>query len=85
MAKKKSARKSARKAASAKKPVRRVARKATRRKAPRMVRRAANPLLAPVKGAERREVGHVRLEVGRAGEPASSGWCIRPDSAGPWT
>src|SRR4029434_942301 len=25
------------------------------------------PLLAPVKGAERREVGHVRLEVGRAG------------------
>ncbi len=68
MAKKKSARKSARKAASAKKPVRRVARKATRRKAPRMVRRAANPLLAPVKGAERREVGHVRLEVGRAGD-----------------
>jgi hypothetical protein len=68
MAKKKSARKSARKAGSAKKPVRRVARKATRRKAPRMVRRAANPLLAPVKGAERREVGHVRLEVGRAGD-----------------
>ena len=33
-----------------------------------MVRRAANPLLAPVKGAERREVGHVRLEVGRAGD-----------------
>jgi hypothetical protein len=28
----------------------------------------AKPLLAPVKGAELREVGHVRLEVGRAGE-----------------
>ena len=28
---------------------------------------AADPLMAPVKGAERREVGHVRLEVGRAG------------------
>ena len=68
MAKKKSARKSTRKAASAKKPIRRVARKATRKKTPRTVRRAANPLLAPVKGAERREVGHVRLEVGRAGD-----------------
>lgn len=30
--------------------------------------RAAKPSLAPVKGAELREVGHVRLEVGRAGE-----------------
>jgi hypothetical protein len=29
---------------------------------------AADPLLAPVKGAERREVGRVRAEVGRAGE-----------------
>src|SRR5215475_307814 len=28
----------------------------------------AKPSLAPVKGAELREVGHVRLEVGRAGE-----------------
>ena len=27
-----------------------------------------DPLLAPVKGAERREIGGVRLEVGRAGE-----------------
>ena len=26
-----------------------------------------DPLLAPVKGAERRDIGHVRLEVGRAG------------------
>jgi hypothetical protein len=29
--------------------------------------RQADPLLDPVKGAERREIGHVRLEVGRAG------------------
>jgi hypothetical protein len=28
----------------------------------------SKPLLAPVKGAELREVGHVRLEVGRAGD-----------------
>jgi|SRR5882672_6607219 len=28
----------------------------------------AKPRLAPVKGAELREVGHVRLEVGRAGD-----------------
>ena len=27
-----------------------------------------DPLLAPVKGAERRDIGHVRLEVGRAGD-----------------
>lgn len=27
----------------------------------------SDPLLAPVKGAERREIGHVQLEVGRAG------------------
>jgi len=28
----------------------------------------SDPLLAPVKGAERRNVGHVKLEVGRAGD-----------------
>ena len=32
--------------------------------APKIV---ADPLLAPVRGADRRQVGHVRLEVGRAG------------------
>ena len=31
-------------------------------------KKAADPLLARVKGAERREVGRVRAEVGRAGE-----------------
>ena len=30
-------------------------------------RKAADPILAAVRGAERRQVGHVRLEVGRAG------------------
>jgi len=38
-----------------------------RRKAGARTARAADPLLAPVKGAERREVGRVRLDVGRAG------------------
>ena len=52
---KKTVNKTARKAA--KKPVRKAARKLT----------AVNPLFAPMKGAERRDVGHVRLEVGRAG------------------
>jgi hypothetical protein len=41
------------------------------RRAPRGAARrpasGADPLLATVRGAERREIGHVRLEVGRAG------------------
>jgi hypothetical protein len=37
-------------------------RQAAKRPAPR-----TDALLAPVRGAERREIGHVRLEVGRAG------------------
>ena len=40
-------------------------RKPARKRAPR--KPAVNPLFAPMKGAERRDVGHVRLEVGRAG------------------
>ena len=31
-------------------------------------KKAGDQLLAPVRGADRRQVGHVRLEVGRAGE-----------------
>ena len=43
-------------------------RKATRRTARTAVRKpASDPLFAPVKGATRRNVGRVRLEVGRAG------------------
>jgi hypothetical protein len=44
--------------------------KTSRRKAvPRPAKRTpADPLLAPVKGAQRRDVGHVQLEVGPAGQ-----------------
>ena len=42
-------------------------RRAAPRRAARRPRSKVDPLLAPVRGAERREIGHVRLEVGRAG------------------
>ena len=69
----------ARKASARRKPRRPAAagkRSAARRPPAAKARRAsnANPsaivkaLSAPVKGAERRDIGHVRLEVGRAGE-----------------
>ena len=50
----------------------RTGRRTTRPPAGRRVSRRAgtrtqDPILAPIKGAERREVGHVRLEVVRAG------------------
>jgi hypothetical protein len=55
--------------------VAKVARKATKKAAPKKaVRKKARPaarrpseLFAPVTGAERREIGHVLLEVGKAG------------------
>jgi len=54
-----------------KKPARKTVKKssapARRPKTPPRRPNAVDPLFAPVKGAERREVGHVRLEVGRAG------------------
>ncbi len=59
MAKKKTVRKAVRKSA--------PARKAPRKKAARAKPQKGRWLLAPVTGAELREVGHVRLEVGRAG------------------
>ena len=63
MAKKKPARK---KIAQKKKTKRAPA--ATRRKTvAKKATRSVDSLLAPVKGAERREIGKVRLEVGRAG------------------
>jgi len=54
-------------------PVRKSARKSSspaRRKSKAVATRpkATKPQLAPVKGADLREVGHVRLEVGRAGD-----------------
>ena len=54
-----------------KKPTRkRVGKSSTivkRRKTSRVRSTPADPLLAAVKGAERRNIGHVRLDVGRAG------------------
>jgi len=41
-------------------PGKKTARRAMKAKKP-------DPVLAPVRGAERRQVGHVKLEVGRAG------------------
>jgi hypothetical protein len=53
----------------ARKPIKKSAAGAKRRgKAAPAARKSPAPTLAPVKGAELREVGHVRLEVGRAGE-----------------
>lgn len=57
MAKKKHARKNAKQSATI------VKRRKTAQRRPK----AIDPLLDPVKGAERRTIGHVRLEVGRAG------------------
>ena len=63
MAKKKTAQRSARKnvrkpAVAATRPKKKIATRAARR---------SDPLLDSVKGAERRTIGHVRLDVGRAG------------------
>lgn len=67
---KKIARKTVRKAADrpkARKAVRKAAsRPATRRAAPRAAR-TGDPLLMPIPGADRRDVGGVRLEVARVG------------------
>jgi hypothetical protein len=49
------------------KPARKAASKATRRRSSAKSP-AKRPTLPPVKGADLREVGRVRLEVGRAGE-----------------
>ena len=50
---------------SARKPARKPARQASRRNAARRAAPAAR--IAPVRGAERRELGHVVLEVAKAG------------------
>src|SRR6266487_1085460 len=67
MERKKPARKKVKK--SVRKPLRRAVPITKRRKTVRAQPKAttSNPLFAPVKGAELREIGHVRLEVGRAG------------------
>jgi hypothetical protein len=74
MAKKKTAQKKTRSRAAV------VKRRVPARRPPK----ARDPLLAPVKGADRREIGHVRLDVGRAGAarvkrmvyPAGFRWSI---------
>ena len=45
----------------------RKSRSSAKHRKPVATKQPADSFLAPVKGAERREVGHVRLEVGRAG------------------
>ena len=57
MAKKKVARKTVRKSGTTRR----------RTSAPKRANRASSSLLAPVKGAEHRTIGHVRLDVGPAG------------------
>jgi hypothetical protein len=52
---------------SARKAVTKAASKRTKRAAPKKATRRPSELFAPVKGAERREIGHVLLEVGKAG------------------
>src|SRR5713226_8760820 len=49
------------------KTIRKSANVAKRRQTARRRLKAPDPLLAAVKGAERRNIGHVQLEVGRAG------------------
>ena len=63
MAKKKPVRKNVRKPV--KKPTGAAKRRKTVRARPKA--KTSDPLFAPVKGAELREIGNVRLEVGRAG------------------
>ena len=69
--KKTSAPKAARRKAAPRKTARKVARKTARKATPKKPARTAarrpSELFAPVKGAERREIGHVLLEVGKAG------------------
>jgi hypothetical protein len=66
MAKKKAARKKAGRQKAARQKARpKAARQKARPKAARQM--AFDALLAPVKGATRRNIGHVQLEVGRAG------------------
>jgi hypothetical protein len=48
-------------------PSRRPRRPAARRAVARRAAKSSDPILAPIKGAERRDIGHVRLEVVRAG------------------
>ena len=63
----KAARKAVRKSAPKKAAAKKSAPKKAKRAAPKQATRRPSELFAPVKGAERREIGHVLLEVGKAG------------------
>jgi hypothetical protein len=63
----KAARKAVRKSAPKKAAAKKSAPKKAKRAAPKQAQRRPSELFAPVKGAERREIGHVLLEVGKAG------------------
>ena len=87
MTKKKAAKKSARKPLRSAVAVRSRRPASPRRRQSTPVRRRTStpdPLVAAVKGAERRDIGHVQLEVGRAGEarvkrmiyPAGFRWSV---------
>jgi hypothetical protein len=65
MTKKKVARKTARKATSKKKAAVKKAAATSRPASARARAVTALPLMAPLKGVERREIGHVLLEVAR--------------------
>jgi hypothetical protein len=68
MAKKKASRKNIRKSVKvARRPAARRARSTRVASRKAKVKQISDPLLADVTGAERREIGNVRLEVGRAG------------------
>lgn len=49
-------------------PTRRKSAATTRRKTVQRRPRTLDPLIAPIKGAERQKVGGVRLDIGRAGD-----------------
>src|SRR5262245_34471277 len=53
--------------ATKKRSVRRTKRAPSSRRVARRATRTPDPILAPIKGAERKEIGHVRLEVVRVG------------------
>jgi len=55
------------KARLAKRKAVRVKAKARRTAKPRAAARKRDPLLAPMKGTERRDIGHVKLDVARTG------------------
>src|SRR5262245_3196083 len=61
-----------------KRTVRGTRRPAARRRSATRRAPASDPLIAPIKCSERREIGHVRLEVARAGAARVKRMIYRP-------